>query len=252
LGKTLALSLEKLVEEPYASIMSYPEHNKKEVSKRLRELQRLGVTALRFSGRKQVLNVPVLGKGCVGVVTIAYRKSEKVALKIRRIDADRATMQHEARMLERANLVQVGPRLLGVSKNFLLMQFVDGILLPDWLETRIAGTNVRKVLREILEQCWRLDKAGLDHGELSHAPKHLIIDQESSPVIVDFETASTDRRVSNVTSVCQFLFVGSEIAGRVAVSLDKISKEAIIEVLRHYKAVRSREAFDGVLDACGL
>jgi putative serine/threonine protein kinase len=44
-------------------------------------------------------------------------------------------MQHEAEMLKKANSVGVGPKLLGVSKNFLLMQFIDGKLLPEWLET---------------------------------------------------------------------------------------------------------------------
>lgn len=47
-----------------------------------------------------------------------YQK-RKVALKIRRTDADRSQMYHEADMLKKANSVDVGPKLLDVSENFL-------------------------------------------------------------------------------------------------------------------------------------
>jgi putative serine/threonine protein kinase len=191
--------------------MCYPKPSKTELKKRLEEMQRLGVETLEFSGEKQAFNKPILGKGCVGIVIIAYRNREKVALKIRRIDADRSKMQQEAKMLKKANSMHVGPRLLGVSKNFLLMQFIDGDLLPKWLEKRKRKAVIVKVLREVLEQCWRLDIAGLDHGELSHAPKHVIIDKSDLPFIVDFETASLDRKPSNVTSICQFLFISGVV-----------------------------------------
>ena len=247
-----AIPIEKLREEPYASVICYPKASKMELKKRLIELQKLGVEFLEFSGEKEAFNVSVLGKGCVGIVTIAYRNGEKVALKIRRVDADRSRMRQEAKMLKKANLVHVGPRLLGVSKNFLLMQFVDGDLLPKWLDKRIGRVLVRKVLREVLKQCWRLDVAGLDHGELSHAPKHIIIDKSDLPFIVDFETASLNRKPSNVTSICQFLFISGLAAKKVAEKIGGKDKKAIIEALRRYKRDRARENFETVLEACSL
>jgi putative serine/threonine protein kinase len=252
LKTTLTATIEKLSEEPYASIICYPKTSKTELKKRLKELQKLGMKSLEFSGEKEAFSVPVLGKGCVGIVTIAYRNGEKAALKIRRVDADRARMQQEAKMLKKANSVHVGPRLLGVSKNFLLMQFIDGDLLPKWVEKRRGKTQIRKVLHEVLEQCWRLDIADLDHGELSHAPKHIIIDKKSKPFIVDFETASLNRKPSNVTSICQFLFISGVVAEKVAEKLGGKNKKAIIEVLRRYKRDRTRENFETVLETCGL
>ncbi len=248
----MVINLEKLSEEPYLSILCYPRPSKAELKKRLKELQKLEVKALEFSGEKEAFNIPVLGKGYVGIVTIAYRNGEKIALKIRRVDADRSRMQHEAEMLEKANSVHVGPKLLGVSKNFLLMQFIDGDLLPKWLEKRREKTQVRKVIREVLEQCWRLDKAGLDHGELSHAPKHIIINKRGKPFIVDFETASIIRKPSNVTSICQFLFISGTVAKKVAEKLGEKDKKAVIEALRRYKNDRTRENFEKILKVCGL
>lgn len=245
--KPQMLSLGELKEEPYASIVCYPKSNAVEVKKRLKELAKLGVTALEFVGEKRVLNVPVLGKGCVGIVVLACRRGKKVALKIRRIDADRVRMRQEAELLQNANSVNVGPKLLDVSENFLLMEFIDGALLPEWLKTNKEHERLRMVLRDVLEQCWRLDNVGLDHGELSHAPKHIIVDVKGKPHIVDFESASLNRKSSNVTAMCQFLFVGSEIARIVAEKLGEKNKETLVEALRHYKNERSRENFKRIL-----
>lgn len=239
-------------EEPYASIICYPRRSKAELRKRLKELQKLGIEALEFSGEKKVFNTPVLGKGYVGIVTVAHRKGAKMALKIRRVDADRSGMQHEAEMLRRANSVHVGPKLLGASKNFLSMEFIDGDLLPEWLEKRIEKARVRKVLREVSEQCWLLDKIGLDHGELSHAPKHLVINKECKPFIVDFETASLNRKPSSVTSICQFLFISGVVAKKIAEKIGEKDREAIIEALKRYKNDRTRENFEKVSEVCGL
>jgi putative serine/threonine protein kinase len=251
-GLALALSVEKLGEEPYASIVCYPRSSSAELKRRLQELRKLGIEALEFSGGKEAFGVPVLGKGCVGIVTIAYRNGEKVALKIRRVDADRDRMQMEAKMLRKANSAYVGPRLLGVSKNFLLMQFIEGELLPAWLERKRGKALIKRVFREVLEQCWRLDDAGLDHGELSHAPKHVIVDGKNVPFIVDFESASLGRRPSNVTSICQFLFLSGVVAEKVAVKLGEKDGKAIVRVLRDYKSDRVRGNFERVLEVCGL
>lgn len=250
--KTLKKTVEKLGEEPYASVICYPKPSKAELESRLKELQKLGIKVLEFAGEKQVFNIPVLGKGYVGIVTIAHRNGDKTALKIRRVDANRSQMQHEANMLKKANLVNVGPHFLCASKNFLLMQFIDGVLLPEWLEECKGKAQTRKVLRDILEQCRRLDEVRLDHGELSHAPKHIIINEEDEPFILDFETASLDRKPSNVTSICQFLFIGGAVAKKVAEKLGEKDMETIIKALRLYKNNKIRENFERVLKACGF
>jgi putative serine/threonine protein kinase len=246
------VSFARLREEPYASILCYPRSIKAEVGRRLKELQKLDIEALEFGGEKEAFGVRVLGKGCVGIVVKAFVKGQMIALKIRRVDADRVRMRHESEMLRKANSVEVGPELLGVSRNFLLMRFIDGDLLPHWLDGRVRKALVKRVLREILEQCWRMDETGLDHGELSHAPKHVIVDRKNAPVIVDFETASVYRRPSNVTSICQYFFFSGETAKKVGEKLGGKDESRIVEVLRRYKQNRNRENFERVLTVCGL
>jgi putative serine/threonine protein kinase len=242
---------ENLKMAPYASALCYPRASETELQSRLEELREHGVTAVEFAGEASAFNVPVLGKGFVGIVVIAHLDGQRVALKIRRVDADRAGLEHEARMLAKANAVKVGPKLMGVSRNFLLMQLVDGCLLPRWLDAHKEKEHVRGVLNEVLEQCWRLDSVGLDHGELSKAPKHLLVDKQQKPWIVDFETSSLNRKPANVTSVCQFLFTSrGAVARAVAEVLGERKREEIINALRLYKNDRTRENFNRVLQVC--
>ena len=243
-----------LSEEKCRRLICYPECTDEEAENRVLELRQLEIDSICFTGQKRVLNIPVLGKGCVGLVVVAFRGREKVALKIRRTDANRSTMQHEAEMLRRANEVDVGPRLLGASDNFLVMEYIEGFLLPEWLGSTEGG-DTRKtlslILRRVLEQVWRLDMGGLDHGELSNASKHIIVAEDKVPYLVDFETASVSRRVSNVTSLCQYLFVGGKISHLFRAKLD-FDIEELIGALRIYKAVRSRRNFEAILRKCRI
>jgi len=255
LNQSNVVYLERFFEEKYGIVLCYPKHDLAELKNRVDELNRLGVKALEFIGKKTVSNMSVLGKGCVGIVVVAYTKKGKVALKIRRMDADRNEMQHETEMLKKANTAKVGPKLHGASENFLLMEFINGPLLFQWISTlkgRGTKSRIQRVLRDILEQCWRLDRIGLDHGELSKAPKHIIIDEEDKPHIVDFETASINRRVSNTTSICQYLFIGSEVAKIVKKRLGIVDKDVLIESLKDYKRRRSRRSFESILKTCKL
>lgn len=244
---------EKLSEEPYASVLCFPQPNQSELQSRLQELLSLDVSALEFSGPASLfgVKVPVLGKGFVGIVVIAYLNGQKVAVKIRRIDADRADLLHEAAMISKANTVHVAPKLVASSKNFLVMQLIEGDLLPNWLETHMEKGEVRQVLREILEQCYRLDEAGLDHGELSKAPKHLLVDKANRVFIVDFETSSLERHVANVTAVCQYLFAGNSSASKILAEVfGQKDRLGLIDVMRAYKKNRTRENFERLLEVC--
>lgn len=248
---TVTVLTEKLNTEPYSSVLCYPRASETEMKSRFGELREHGVTAVEFTGDASAFNVPILGKGFVGIVTIAYLGRKRIALKIRRIDADRTGLEHEALMLAKANSVGVGPKLIGASKNFLLMQLVDGCLLPNWLKANKKNAQVRDVMKDVLEQCWRLDSIGLDHGELSKAPKHIIISKQNKAFLVDFETASVNRKPSNVTAVCQFLFTShGSVAKAVADMLGEVNREEAISALRRYKNERSRENLDRVVQVC--
>ena len=247
------IQVEQLMQEPYASLLCFPKTSESEAQSRIEELKKHGITALEFSGKAHVFGVPVpvLGKGFVGIVVIAHLNGERVAVKIRRLDADRVDLLHEAEMLKKANTANVAPDFIAVSKNFLLMQLIEGDLLPFWLETNKDVTVVRRVLHNVLESCFRLDEIGLDHGELSKAPKHVIVDRQLKPWIVDFETASDKRKTANLPAICHFLFNSpGETARTIAAILGVRDNQKIISALHIYKRNRSRTTLDEVLRSC--
>jgi len=246
LTEVAVVALDGLRQDPYKTILCYPKFSNEEFDRRIGELSGLGVGALEFRGSKNVFGTKVLGKGCVGIVVSALRESERVAVKILRTDAGRSGLDHEASMLRLANSVNVGPTFLDVSRSFLVMEYVEGLLLPDWvrgLKGRGRKKRLEGVLVTLLDACYRLDQVRLDHGELSRAPKHILVDAKDQPEIVDFETASSQRRPSNVTSISQYLLVGSDLSRLIRRIRGPLRRSALIATLKRYKKDRSLENF---------
>ena len=184
----------------------------------------------------------MLGKGCVSIVVVARCKEGEAALKIRRLDANRPSLSQEAELQSLANKVGVGPTLYNYTNNFILMELIKGVNLPDWvknLKGRGTASNLRRVCRDLLVKCWRLDQAHLDHGELSNLSKHVIVGDRVE--IIDFESASTRRSVRNVTSAAQYLFIGGPVASKIRRVLNLKNRSDIIEAIRSYKRERGSE-----------
>jgi putative serine/threonine protein kinase len=243
----------KLVKEPYSLILGYPKATKSELAKRLVELKKLGITGVMFEGETILNNIHVLGKGYVGVVVLSRLGKKNVALKIRRIDSSRQEMKSEAKLLKIANKENIGPKLIDSSKNFLVMEYVEGKKITDWvldLKGRGSAATLRSVVRQVLEDCYTLDTIHLDHGELSYIHKHIIVGK--SPCMIDFESSSTNRRTSNVTSATQSIFIGSLLANMVKNIIKIPSKQKMIGPLKKYKHDQSRENFDDILEMLGL
>ena len=248
------ISTSSLAAEPYSGIIGYPRATPRQTRLRVSELEKLGISSVMFAGPTSIGRLDVLGKGYVGVVVLAKRKAKKVALKIRRTDSQRSSMKPEAKLLKLVNSVNVGPKFYDASKNCLVMEYVKGDKIGDWVGTvggRGAAKRAKSVIRGVLEDCYRLDRAGIDHGELSSISKHIIVG-ESRQVMIDFESSSTQRRASNVTSAAQAIFIGSGIAKKIRRIYRIPPRQQIIDSLRRYKRQESRQSFEELLDVLKL
>ena len=226
-------------------LISYPHYSESEYKDRIIDMESLGITSIILGGKTIVNGSHVAGKGCVGIVVKAKAGNTVCALKIRRTDADRKTMDKEARFHKIANSVEVGPRLEGQTKNIIAMEYVPGQNIVEWVADT-KRSRVRSVARAVLEQCFRLDTAGLDHGELSRLARHVIVSDRS--YIIDFESASTTRKTSNVTAAAQSMLLYGTVANRVKKILDNTNREKeVIHALRTYKHSHTRAYFEAVL-----
>ena len=195
-----------------ALLVSYPHFSETDYSKRISEMKSLGIQALMLgNGKSTIGGLSICGKGCVGLVLRARNPEGQIALKIRRVDADRSSMEKEADFHRIANSTGVGPRYLGHTENLIMMEFISGQSIIEWVKTATRD-QFRKVAKSILDQCFLLDRIGLDHGELSRLGRHVIVSDEGRPCIIDFESASTLRKTINVTSAAQSLFLHGAVA----------------------------------------
>lgn len=227
-------------------IISYPRFSAGEYSERLAEMKSLGVTALiTGNGRSTVNGISIAGKGWVGLVLKAKIGDRTCALKIRRVDADRKDMEAEARIHAMANGAGVGPRLFGHTKNLITMEYAEGPSIAEWIRSASAA-DARRVSGSVLQQCRLLDKAGIDHGELSRLGRHVIV-TDGFPCIIDFESASTLRKTSNVTAAVQSLFLFGAIAGHMKKML-QVDNARTIGALREYKDGRTDAGFARVME----
>ena len=225
-------------------LITYPHFTKAAYSQRIDEMRSLGINSLIIGDGNSTINgFSICGKGCVGLVFRARTSDGIVALKIRRTDADRASMEQESRLHQIANGAGVGPTYLGHSSNLIVMEFIAGSSIIDWIRTATRA-QFQEVARSVLEQCYMLDKAGLDHGELSRLGRHVIVSHQGSPCIVDFESASTARRTVNVSSAAQSLFLYGSVAAQTSKIRPQVDLEIAILAIRKYKKQRSRESFD--------
>ena len=243
------ISIKKFAEEPYSKILGYPNATNRQIKSRIKELEKLKIKSICLTGPTTIGNLEILGKGYVGIVVLVKRGSKEVALKIRRTDSQRKNMKNESVLLKLVNSVNVGPQIIDVSKNFLVMEYIEGEKFSNWIEMLNGSGSVNKLkstIKNVLEDCYRLDQIGFDHGELSNISKHVIVGK-TKVTIIDFESSSTKRRPSNITSITQAFFIGSGIAKQAQRIYKNSSKEKIIDALKSYKQNKTRENFEKLL-----
>jgi len=247
------IKISEITKSPESNIWVYPRGTKTQIKSRIKELQGLGIDSISLQGELKMGTVNVLGKGYVGIVVLGKLGRKKVAVKIRRNDSPRKNLKKEAQLLQITNRYHVGPKLVTYSKNFLVIEYLEGEKIGKYIDD-LGGrgniTNLKAIIKKVLEDCYRLDSIGLDHGELSRMPKHVIVGNKIT--IIDFESSSTKRRVSNVTSATQAFYIGSRISKTVSRIYKTPRKDKIISILRNYKQNQNRKNFENLLNVLKL
>ncbi|MEM1810119.1 MAG: hypothetical protein QXP94_04875 [Thermofilaceae archaeon] len=228
------------------SVLTYPAFDRESAARRLVELSLLGVDELAFEGPVELWGLRVIAKGTVGIVVKGRWMGVDVAVKVRRLDANRPSLLGEAEKLRLANKVGVGPRLLAASRNFLVWKYIEGALLEDW-GLKASEEELKAAVGELIRQALALDKIGLVHQELSRLGDHVLVTPELGVVIFDFETASLVSGRSNVTQVIQGLMLRNTAFAKRVREVFGVSKEEVLRIVREYKVTRRSEALEPLL-----
>ena len=233
------------------NLLCYPKFSALDYATKIKDLFLLDLKFVILEGSTILFNNNILGKGCEGLVLkVENIKDELMALKIKRTDSCRFSMKNEFDFYKLANRFKIGPKVYSYNANMLLMELLDGSSIENWfLKAKLDSYVIKTVIFDILNQCFILDKINLDHGQLNKLHNHVIISPGSLRcTIIDFESASTSRKVSNLTSAFQGLLFKGTISKQINKFIDyENKKNEFLEQLKGYKKNISKENFDAVM-----
>src|SRR5579875_177708 len=217
----------------YKEILCYPRYSDEEFKSRKQELAELGIEDLIEDGNTIIFGKRILGKGTTSLVVKALYHGFFVALKIRRTDSNRESVENEALILKMLNDTGISPKIFAYSKNFIVMELIRGINLDDFI-LRASNEEIKPVLVKLLLSCILLDKMGIDHGDLTNASDHVVV-YDKNIRIIDFESASTKRKPQNLTSIISYLFLSNRSFSQKLYGIINKQEDELILLLRKYK-----------------
>jgi putative serine/threonine protein kinase len=232
-------------------LLCYPKFSANNYLAKIKDFFSLNLKFVLLEGATVLYNKNILGKGCEGLVLkVEDVKNEIMALKIKRTDSCRFGMKPEFEYYKLANSYGIGPRVHCCTNDFLLMEYIDGLSIENWFSNaKLDRYLIKSVVANILNQCFVLDKISLDHGQLNKLYNHINISPDGlNCTIIDFESASTSRKVSNLTSAFQGLFFKGIISKQINKFIDYGNKKNdLLKSLKDYKKNISKEKFDSLM-----
>ena len=154
-----------------------------------------------------VTGLEVIAQGKRGIVLRGLYKGKYVAVKIPRPSSEAInTMGLEATYLKKVNKLGIGPKFLVADEEYVVMEFVDGMRISDFLaDLTTDAETITTMLNKVLTQLFVLDKAGINKYELTNPYKHIIIKKDGEPVMIDFERARHATKPKNINQFVQYL-----------------------------------------------
>ena len=181
-----------------------------------------------------------------GKRTIVYKLFNFI-IKVKRKESFAiGSIKNEGKWLRKLNKYGIGPRLYYFNKKFLICEFINGDRILNYFK-KCSLNERRKVVKEVLRQCYVLDKLKVDKFEMHHPLKHVIIgkkiaflwkrnvsERKTMVTMIDFERCKYSSKPKNVTGFCQFLNNYYK----------KVDSDKLREILKKYKESYSNGDFD--------
>ncbi len=195
--------------------------------------------------KKKMKNIKVFAHGKRGLLYVADLGGTKIAVKTKYSKSDaQGTIKGEVLFLKRLNKYKLGPKLLFFNDMFFAYKFVSGKFIKEFIETEKSKAKIKTVLRNVFNQCFVMDKLGINKEEMHNPYKHIIIGE--SVVMIDFERANFSPKPHNVTQFVQYVMRNKRFLDKVGF---KVGKKRLIELSKKYKNNICKKNFDKVLNA---
>lgn len=180
----------------------------------------------------KLTNLEYFSKGKRSKVYTAKYKNKKVIVKY----TYRAEI--ESYWLEKLSKLKFIPKLISSDKEKIICEFIEGERIDNYLE---KTKNPIPILKQILKQCYELDKLKINKKELTNPYKHIIIKDRKSRMI-DFERCYETNNPKNVTQFGHYI-----MSGKINLILKKkkiiVDKKALTKALKEYKKKKTNSSF---------
>lgn len=154
---------------------------------------------------KKYTDISILSFGKRGIVLKAKIDDKFVAIKMVRPESNAInTIFLEAKNLRQVNKLNIGPNFIESTDNFVVMEFIDGVLIKEWIE-KSTRDEILGMFSVLFHQLFQMDKAGINKFEMTNPHKHIIVTEEFMPVMIDFERARNTIKPKNITQFAQYL-----------------------------------------------
>lgn len=174
----------------------------------------------------QLSRLKYFSKGKRSKVYTAFYKNKKVIVKYTK------RVKTEVKWLKFLKKLNFVPKLIYHDEEKLVYYFIDGITIEEYLKKK----NIKPVLKQILRQCYELDKLKINKLELTNPYKHILI-KNSKAKMIDFERCYKTLKPKNVTQFVEYLM------------RKRIIKRNIIPILKEYKKSRIKTSFEKILSS---
>lgn len=166
---------------------------------------RIGWNTVVLDVQKIVKNLSYFSHGKRGVIFVGNYLGKKVAVKVKKRESEAVgRLKNEAFWLKRLNTESIGPKLLFARQHYIIYEFVRGDFILDFIGKSSRSIAVKKVLFDVLRQCFKLDMLGVNKEEMHQPVKHILV-KGNTAVLLDFERVHTTDKPKNVTQFVQFL-----------------------------------------------
>ncbi|MBR9690861.1 methyltransferase [Candidatus Woesearchaeota archaeon] len=186
-----------------------------------------------------------LARGKRGIIYTGKYSNKKVGIKIKNPKSEaHARIEIEGRNLKIVNKLGIGPILVKESKDFVMYEFVDGILFPEFIE-KSNKEEIKKVVLNLFEQMRILDKNKINKEEMTNPYKHIVV-TEKSTVLLDFERANRTIKPNNVNQFCQYI-ISENLSKILKKKGFDINKKGMINNARKYKQKYDEKEFKKII-----
>ncbi len=152
-------------------------------------------------------------------------------------------IKNEIKWLIILNKSKIGPKLISYTNNSFTYKFVKGKFILDYVKDN-GKSKIKKILVNVLKQCYILDKLKVNKLEMHNPYKHIIIGKKV--VMIDFERCYKTEKPKNVSQFSQFL-MSNNLHKLLIEKGILINKEELIKSVKKYKKSYDKKYFDEII-----